>query len=133
MKHLLFIFLLSCYSYTYSQTPRSVVQKQLEAYNQHDIDAFMEVFSEDIELWTLGDTIPSVKGFAPVKKIYSDLFDRSPGLFSEVINRTTIGNKVIDYEKITGRSGNSKEQTLYLIMIYEVKDGKIFRATAVRE
>jgi hypothetical protein len=133
MKHLLFILFLACYSYAYNQTPRTIVQKQLEAYNHHDIDAFMRVFSEDIELWTLGDTIPFVQGFASVKEIYVDLFDRTPDLFSEVISRTTIGNKVIDYEKITGRSGHSKGEILYLIMIYEVKDGKIFRATAVRE
>ncbi len=131
MKILPFILLFT--SFAFSQTPREVVQKQLDAYNNHDIDAFMSVFSEDIELWTLGDTLPSVKGFTSVKKIYANLFERSPELYSEVLNRSIIGNKVIDYEKISGRSGRSKGEILYLIMIYEVRDGKIYRATAVRE
>lgn len=117
----------------FSQSPREVVQDQLEAYNNKDINAFMNVFSSDIELWTLGDTIPSVKGFDAVKNVYADLFQKSPNLHSEVINRTIIGNKVIDYEIISGRSGSKKGKPLYLIMIYEVRDGKIFRATAVRK
>lgn len=127
------IVLICCFSlFTLSQTPREVVQQQLDAYNERDIDAFMSVFSDDIELWTLGDSIPSIKGFKSTKKIYADLFKRSPNLHSEVLNRTIIGNKVIDYEKISGRSGGGKEEVLYLIMIYEVRDGEIFRATVVR-
>lgn len=133
MKSLFFIIVFFLSVFANSQAPREVVQKQLDAYNSHDINAFMSVFSEDIELWALGDTIPSVKGFKSVKKIYTDLFDRSPDLYSEVLNRTVIGNKVIDYEKISGRSGRKKGEILYLVMIYEVRDGKIYRATALRE
>lgn len=133
MKKYFIVLLCSFSLFTLSQTPREVVQKQLDAYNNHDIDAFMSVFSDNIELWTLGDSIPSVKGFKSTKKIYADLFKRSQNLNSEVLNRTIIGNKVIDYEKISGRSGRGKEEVLYLIMIYEVRDGKIFRATAIRE
>ena len=116
----------------YAQSPREVVQNQLEAYNAQNIGAFMKVFSDDVELWSLGDTIPSVSGLDNVKEVYADLFEHSPQLHSEVISRTIIGNKVIDYEKITGRLG-SEENMLFLIMIYEVRDGKIFRATSIRE
>lgn len=116
-----------------SQSPREVAQDQLEAYNNKDIEAFMKVFSSDIELWTLGDSIPSVQGFESVKKVYKNLFEKSPNLHSEVINRTIIGNKVIDYEIITGRSGSKSGTPFYLVMIYEIRDGKIFRATAVRQ
>ena len=133
MRKLIFALTILISLTSFSQSPREVVQDQLDAYNAKDIDAFMDVFSEDIELWTLGDTIPSVKGFSPVKKIYADLFDRSPNLHSEVLNRTVIGNKVIDYEKITGRSGRGEGKILFLVIIYEVKEGKIFRATAVRQ
>jgi hypothetical protein len=90
----------------------------------------MDVFSADIELWTLGDSIPSVSGFKNVRKVYANLFEKSPNLHSEVLNRTILGNKVIDYEKITGRNNGA---VLFLIMIYEVQNGKIVRATAVRQ
>jgi hypothetical protein len=115
---------------TFAQTPEQVVQLQLEAYNAGDIDKFMSVFSDDIELWTLGEAQPWAKGKDAVTAIYAKLFENSPELHSEIITRTVIGNKVIDYERITGRNGGD---VLYLVMIYEVRDGKIFRATAVRE
>ncbi len=114
----------------FSQTPEQVVQRQLEAYNEGNIDKFMAVFSDDIELWTLGESQPWSKGHEAVKAVYANLFKNSPDLHSVVMNRSVIGNKVIDYERITGRNGG---EVLYLVMIYEVRDGKIFRATAVRE
>lgn len=42
----------------FAQTPEQVVQLQLEAYNEGNIEKFMSVFSEDIELWTLGESQP---------------------------------------------------------------------------
>jgi len=114
-----------------AQSPRDVVQEQLDAYNDGDIDRFISVFSDDIELWTLGDSIPSVKGLFSVQKVYGDLFKSNQDLLSEVLNRTVIGNKVIDYEKIDGLKKDGG--IYYLVMVYEVKDGKIFRATAIRE
>jgi hypothetical protein len=130
----IFIHLIVCFFLSmktgYSQDPVQVVQLQLEAYNEGDIDKFMSVFSEDIELWTLGESQPWSKGFDAVKTVYANLFKNSPDLHSVVLNRSVIGNKVIDYERITGRNGGDE---LMLVMIYEVRDGKIFRATAVRE
>jgi hypothetical protein len=111
-------------------TPEQVVQIQLEAYNERDIDKFMSVFSDDIELWTLGESQPWAKGKDSVRAVYANLFKNSPELNSQVLNRSVIGNKVIDYERITGRNGGD---VLFLVMIYEVRDGKIFRATAIRE
>jgi hypothetical protein len=124
------ILVTSLMNTTFAQTPEQVVQLQLEAYNEGDIDKFMSVFSDDIELWTLGEDQPWAKGKDAVTAVYAKLFENSPELHSEIITRTVIGNKVIDYERITGRNGGN---VLYLVMIYEVRDGKIFRATAVRE
>jgi len=131
MKNIILIIFLFSVGLGYSQTPREIAQEQLDAYNDRDIDRFITVFSDDIELWTLGDTIPSVKGLASVEKVYGDLFESNTNLHSEVINRSIIGNKVIDYEKIEGLKKDGG--TLYLVMVYEIKYGKIFRATAIRE
>lgn len=113
------------------QTMHEIAEAQLVAYNKGDVEEFMKVFHDDISIWNYGDTVPRVEGFKNVKSIYKDLFESSPNLNSEVINRSVIGNKILDYEYITGRRG-SKEAT-FLIMIYEIKDGKIFKATAIRD
>lgn len=131
MKYSILLLFIFSISDCFSQTPREIVQEQLDAYNDRDIERFASVFSEDIELWTLGDSIPSVKGLFSVKKVYCDLFESNQELHSEVLNRTVIGNKVIDYEKIKGLKKDGG--IYYLVMVYEVKDGKIFRATAIRE
>lgn len=111
-------------------TPVVLVQKQLEAYNERDIDAFMAVFHEEISLWELNASSPSVSGFEAVKEVYNDLFEASPEIHSEVVNRSTIGKKVLDYELVTGIRGS--DETMTLIMVYEIKDGKIWKATAIR-
>lgn len=112
-------------------TPAEIVEAQLVAYNNGDIDAFMAVFHEDISIWNLGDDKPGVKGFDKVKDVYANLFEVSPELHSKVVNRTIIGNKVLDYEYITGRGGD--KPPFFLIMIYEIKENKIWKATAIRE
>lgn len=133
MYNYLLCFLVFFSTYTFGQvpTPTDVVEAQLKAYNARDIDAFMAVFHQDVELWALGGDAPVAKGFDNVKELYTQLFEKSPNLHSAVINRSVIGNKVIDYEIITGR--NNDDTPLYLVMVYEIKEGKIFRAYSVRE
>jgi len=131
MKCLPLILFSFSMSFLFSQSAEHVVQQQLEAYNARNIDAFMAVFHADIELWTLGAAAPNAVGWEKVKTVYADLFEQSPELHSKVLNRSVIGNKVIDYEQISGRKGVKED--LFLIMVYEVKDGKIWKAWAVRE
>lgn len=130
MKRLATLIVVMISFYGISQTPREIVQDQLEAYNAKDIDAFMKVFDEDAALYRYGSCDPSAEGSEELREIYSKLFEKSPQLNSEVISRTVIGNKVIDYELITGREGQT--EPLKLVMIYEVKDRKIVKATSVR-
>lgn len=132
-KSVFLCVLLFISSYTPGQdhTPADVVEAQLKAYNDRDIDAFMAVFHQEVELWALGGEAPVAKGFDNVKELYINLFEKSPKLHSTVINRSVISNKVIDYEIITGR--NDDDAPLYLVMVYEIKDGKIFRAYSIRE
>lgn len=116
---------------TMSQSADQIVQQQLEAYNARNVDEFMAVFHQDIEIWTLGSESPSAVGWEKVKAIYQELFEQSPELHSKLLNRSVIGNRVIDYERISGRKGSKED--LFLVMIYEVEEGKIRRAWAVRE
>lgn len=111
-------------------TPEQVVQKQLDTYNARDIDGFMSVMSDDVSLYNLGQSTPISSGWTEVKNIYNNLFDKSPRLRSELVNRIVMGNVVIDHEKITGRMGN--KDVLELSVIYEVRDEKIHKITVIR-
>lgn len=109
----------------------TVVQAQLEAYNKQDLEAFLAVFHEDAALYNLGDCQPTAQGKEKLREVYGNLFKNSPKLHSKVINRSVVGNKVFDYELITGR--NNTDEIYYLMAIYEVIDGKIKNCYFVRQ
>ena len=108
----------------------AVVAAQLDAYNRRDLDAFMATFHAEAELFSLGDSTPRAQGHDAVRAIYGELFENSPDLRSELVHRSVIGTKVIDHERITGRAGS--DGVLELVMVYEVEDGGIRRAWAIR-
>lgn len=103
----------------------------MEAYNARDLDVFMTFFDEDIEMYNFHAENSSAKGLKEVRSIYKNMFDASPMLHSKILNRIVFDNKVIDYEFITGAYG--KAEPFELVFIYEIRDGKIFRTTAIRK
>lgn len=135
MRNLIMLLIFSLPTLTFAQTAEEVaskvVQAQLEAYNAKDIDAFMNVFSDDAGIYNFGEKKALAKGKEEVRSLYFNLFQNSSNLHSSVINRSVIGNTVIDYELISGRKGN--DEMLKLIAIYEVKNGQIKKATFIRE
>ena len=106
-----------------------IVQQQLDAYNNRDIEAFMTLFSDDATLLNFPGNQVLAQGKPKVREVYQKLFEDSPQLHSELINRTVLGNKVIDHEKITGRMGND---VVELAVVYEVTQGKISRCMVIR-
>jgi uncharacterized protein (TIGR02246 family) len=116
---------------TAQHTPAEVVQAQLVAYNAGDLDAFLAVFAEDAKLYRLGNDEPFAAGKEQLRTLYGKLFENSPELHSVVTNRTVIGNRIIDYERITGRNGQT--EPWFIVMIYEVEEGLISRAWSLSE
>ena len=106
-------------------SPAEVVQRQLDAYNSRDLDAFLATFHDEAKVFGLGAETPSFAGKAAIAQRYQELFDRSPDLHSVVVNRTAFGRAVIDLERITGRNGSP--EPLDLLAIYEVLHGLIVR------
>ncbi len=132
MKLIYTLFLIICSSSTIAQmTPEEVVQKQLEAYNNRDIDGFITLVSERITFYDYSDNRMTMQGTEACKEFYSDLFEASPKLHSTILTRTVLGNKVIDHERITGRNGH--EAALELVLIYEVQNEKIIRITVLKD
>ena len=90
----------------------------------------MCLFSGNVQLYNQADGKLLADGKEEVRKLYTNLFDKSPNLHSEIVNRMVLGNTVIDHEKITGRMGN--DEPIELIVIYELTDLKISRVTVIR-
>ncbi|WOD42434.1 nuclear transport factor 2 family protein [Hwangdonia lutea] len=109
-----------------TSNPEAIVNKQLEAYNKRDIDAFVNTYSTDIKLYKFPNSLMS-EGQDALKKQYESMFEKTPDLNAEIVNRMVLGNKVIDKEKVTA-NGN----IFYAIAIYEVKNGKINKVTFIQ-
>jgi hypothetical protein len=107
------------------ESPEAIVQRQVNAYNARNINAFMDTYSDDVELYDFPATL-STKGKEAMRKNYEGIFKEVPNLYCEIEKRIVIGNKIIDKEKV--RLGN---QTLEGIAIYEVEKGKIRKVTFI--
>lgn len=111
--------------------PTDIVQRQLDAYNARDIEAFLAVFADDAVATELGATAPTTVGKAQLRARYSELFAKSPDLHSEVITRTCFAHVVMDLERITGRNGST--EIYEVLAIYEVRQALITRVHFVRK
>jgi hypothetical protein len=104
---------------TIEKSPEEVAQLQLNAYNAHDLEAFLEVYSEDVEIYSFPNTLKT-KGKAAMRKEY-DFITKTPKLFCKLLNRIVQGNMVIDHEEVYGFG----DKPFYGIAIYIVEKGKI--------
>ncbi|MFS4415294.1 nuclear transport factor 2 family protein [Maribacter sp. 2307ULW6-5] len=103
-----------------------VVQEQLEAYNQRDLDAFVATYAEDISIYNYGGNL-LYKGHDALRAGYARFFESAPDLHCQIQNRIVLGNKVIDLEHVTARGSQFQA-----IAIYEVNGGKITKVTFIR-
>ena len=100
-------------------SPEGIVQKQLDAYNVRDIDAFMATYTKDIKLYNFPNDLRS-EGQKAMKKSYKGFFENTPDLNCKILYRIVTGNKVIDHELVTA-NGN----TITAVAVYEVENGLI--------
>ena len=109
-----------------TSNPETIVNKQLEAYNNRDVEEFAKTYAKDIKLYLLPDNL-TTDGITELKKRYEAMFNSVPDLNAEIMNRIVLGNKVIDKEKVTING-----KIYYAIAIYEVKDGLISKVTFIQ-
>ena len=82
--------------------PAAIVQRQLDAYNAHDLAAFVACYREDVQVFRMPAPAPALTGRAALAAFYgSERFNR-PALRAELVARVVMGRKVIDHERIVG-------------------------------
>lgn len=111
------------------KTPEQLIQQEVNAYNAGDIDNFMETFHPEIKVFNYPDEL-RFENKADKREAYKKLFENYPNNHAEIVERMTIGNFVIDKEKITGRGD---APTKYVIAMYEIKDELIYRVYFMRD
>jgi uncharacterized protein (TIGR02246 family) len=103
--------------------PERIVQRQVEAYNARDLEAFLAHYAEDVEVFGF-PAEPWMSGIDQFRERYGELFRNSPELHAEITTRIVRGPYVIDEERVTGMQDRPEVRA---VAIYEVRDGLIRR------
>jgi len=116
-KHLAFVS---------EEPPSKIVQKQVDSFNAGDLDAFVHCYSENVLVSNYPkDTL--YVGHTKMRNNYKGLSPNTKTYNVEVLKRITIGNKVIDHEKVM-RNGEFQQ---FQVAIYEVDNGLISSMTFI--
>lgn len=99
--------------------PERVVQEQVEAYNRHDIEAFLKTYSPAVKLYDFPDK-ETASGLDVMRERYGKLFQREPDLHVRIARRIVQGDCVIDHEEV---SLGTRRFTA--VAIYRVKGDRI--------
>jgi len=103
---------------TPERTALGAAQRQLDAYNALDIDAFAVCFHEDVEVYDLPTGALKMKGRAALHASYGAMFASTPDLHAALVSRSTVGRFAFDREVVTGRG----DTPVHAMAIYEVDD-----------
>lgn len=108
-------------------SPEALVQRQLNAYNARDIDAFIEPYAENVQVYHYPGRF-QYEGKSKMREHYAEFFNRAPrGLHCEVVERIVVGNTVIDHEHVTSAAG----EVIRAIAIHTIEGSKISRVELV--
>jgi len=101
--------------------PEDPVQRQLDAYNAHDLDRFLAEYHDDVRVFRPPAAEPVLVGKAAMGEHYARNRFNRPELHAALLNRMVAGAIVVDHEHITGLP----DGPLVAIAVYEVVDGRI--------
>ncbi|MFY0603480.1 MAG: nuclear transport factor 2 family protein [Flavobacteriaceae bacterium] len=105
------------------ENPEFFADRQLAAYNNRDIETFVNAFAKDVKVYSFPNTL-NYTGREEMKKRYAGFFTNTKDLHCKIVKRIVRGNKVIDEELVTANG-----RTFGAVAIYEIVGGEIISVT----
>jgi hypothetical protein len=107
-------------------TALEIVNKRMDFYNQHNFVDFIELYAEDVKIYTYPKKLLGT-GTENISSIFKPKFE-SKSIQVEIVNQMNNGKHVINHEIVTEDGIETK-----YISIYEVNDGLISSVRFVRD
>lgn len=111
-------------------SPTEAAQRQLDAYNARDLEAFLAVYAPDctVRAFPSGDVM--MQGHEAMRARYGTLFAKHAELHCTLLSRVEHEVFVIDHEEVAGlREG----EMVHAVAMYEVRDDLIRNVWFLRD
>ncbi|MCA9526703.1 MAG: nuclear transport factor 2 family protein [Myxococcales bacterium] len=97
---------------------RAAAQRQLDAYNAHDINTFAACYHPDVRVFDLPTGALRMQGRAALHAAYGQMFAAWPAVHAALVSRAVVGRYAYDEEVVTGRG----DTPVHAMATYEVDD-----------
>lgn len=99
-----------------------LIDHQLKAYNNKDIQSFLECWENDAKMFLHPNTLIA-NGIEQIKERHLIRF-QEPDLYAKLISRNYYDGKIVDREVVTRNLPEGKA-TIEVLAIYEIENEKI--------
>ena len=107
-------------------SPEVTIQRQLDAYNARDLEAWLSTYAPGARQYELGGKLLT-EGHEQIRARTAPRFSE-PNLHARLIRRVVMGNVVIDHEDVT-RTFPEGPGRIELVCVYVVERGLIQTAS----
>ncbi len=104
----------------------ALIERQLEAYNQKNLEAWLATYASDAVQCLLVDGTVIAAGHEAMRTNILARF-KEPDLRAELLHRMVCDDVVIDHERIT-RNFPEGRGSVEMLCIYSIRDGLIAKA-----
>lgn len=111
--------------YSQTDTAEAIVQKQIDAYNSRNMEAFLSFYADDAKIYYFPEKL-NLDGKETIRKVYDPYFKGAISIECRITKRIVRGNMIID-EQFVNYNGTETSG----VIIYEIAMGKIVKATYI--
>ena len=104
--------------------PLAVAQAAIDAYHDHDLDSCLEYYAPDVVVKDAEGNI-LMDGADAVRSRYAKSILDNPNIHYDIPNRITLGEWVIDEERVTGFTKPGSPDVMRAVLIYRVSGDRI--------
>ena len=100
-----------------------IVRLQYDAYNRHDLDAFVAAHAPNVRAYSYPDSL-LFEGRDSLRAGFGRLFSSAPQVHANIDSRMALGNIVVSKETATGLPGGKTNTGVF---VWEVHNGQTTR------